>query len=404
MSSFSAIFVLLCILLPVWAVSDEDLPSRSEFLSPSQWEKAYLKEPVQFRLEGKTLEAHLSITHDPSNLYLLLVVYGDDFYLCKDADGKWAEDRLFIVLDENDDGLFTNGDEDRISVFPSEFDNPDKRHRVLYADQGDWYYESPERGWQRSQEKEWELEHIPDQFYTGGPDVKEVCFFQTGERVDGEVQDYVFEVKIPLNSRDPYDLQALPGSRIGIGIKYGNVRDGYAAFPSGPDPDVSARNFLRYCLEEKVQSVTVPKKEVPPTAVEPVQPQPDEAVAKPEEGPEGSDELPAPEKRELKFGELKAQKVELNGKVIKTTINHVSSFEQMEKGEYRAWCSFWDATWSSSGDWVMIPEEGKEFFQTLAKQNNWGGGGGRTVYFFVRDDQIEAAGARYRKDKGEYGW
>lgn len=112
---------------------------------------------------------------------------------------------------------------------------------------------------------------------------------------------------------------------------------------------------------------------------------------------------PAPEKGEMKMSEMKANMVDLNAKVVKTTINRVSSFEQTGKGEYRAWCYFWDGS-SSAGEWVKIPEEGKEFFQTLAKQNNWGGGGGRSVYFFVRGSSCEAVGTRYRKDKGEYDW
>lgn len=113
--------------------------------------------------------------------------------------------------------------------------------------------------------------------------------------------------------------------------------------------------------------------------------------------------LPAPEKREVKFGELKAKMVDLDGKVVKTTINEVFNFEQTQKGKYKAWCGYYAGT-ASSKEWVTFPEEGKEIFEELAKKSSWSDGGGKTIYLHVRGKNLEAVGSRYRKDKDEYSW
>lgn len=114
--------------------------------------------------------------------------------------------------------------------------------------------------------------------------------------------------------------------------------------------------------------------------------------------------ISAPEKKELDFNELTEQIINLDGKVIKTSINHVSNdFTQRKNGEYHASCGQTGQNNSVRLTLVMFPEEGKDFFQYLAKQNHWGGGS-RTVYILVRGRTLEAVGTRYRKNKNEYSW
>lgn len=119
-------------------------------------------------------------------------------------------------------------------------------------------------------------------------------------------------------------------------------------------------------------------------------------------GTKGS--LPPPEKGEMKMGDLKAGLVDLDGKIIATIINFATSFEQVSGGQYRASCGYYHGgegviTPTS----VLLPEEGKELFQALAKRGI-SGGSRQVVYLQVRGKRLEAVGTRYSKSKGEYCW
>lgn len=222
-------------------VTINTLLQQTTFMTQKEWEKAPVQEDIAFPKRGKTLHGHLSIDNDEDNLYLLLIVYDDDFYLGKDEGGVWADDRLFIVLDEKGDSRFTNGDEDRLSLFVRDFKGK-PAHQTLRASHGDWYYENSEKKWEYSKEVRWEESH------RSKVTAKEVNFFHTGPLEDGAVQDFAFEIKIPINSSDPYDLQSAPGDKINIGITYGNLSDGYSTFPPNSSPDSDPQNLLSYTL------------------------------------------------------------------------------------------------------------------------------------------------------------
>jgi len=124
--------------------------------------------------------------------------------------------------------------------------------------------------------------------------------------------------------------------------------------------------------------------------------------------------LPEPEKKEMQMGELKAQLLDLDGKVVETIINCAMSFEQVEEGKYRALCAYYGGSEGLiTPEPVLVPEEGKEFFQTLAKRGI-DGGGNKVVYLLVHSKNppkvgryrpsLEAVGTRYSKSKGEYSW
>jgi hypothetical protein len=119
------------------------------------------------------------------------------------------------------------------------------------------------------------------------------------------------------------------------------------------------------------------------------------------DAPSGSAPLPPPEKKELKFNEVKAQIIALDGKVVKTTINRVSNFEQLAQGKYLAYCGCSGAINSSAV--MYIPEEGKEFFQTLENHYQYNGTG-KTIYVRVRGKALDAVGTRYSNSRGEYSW
>ena len=248
-------FILLAILLPFLATAgrskkkiDKEFYSRTTLLKHCKWVDVDVQEKISFNRSGKeALDARLLITNDKLNLYLLLIIYDDDFYHGKD-NGKWADDRLSVVFDENADKEFTDGDEDRISIFTREFAKIGEAHCILKAARGDWYYENKEKKWEYSQEREWEEANIPNQMNSPGPDVKEVNFFYTGELTNGEEQNFAFEMKIPIDAKDPYDLQSKPGDLIRIGISYGNLRDGYGRFPPGCNPHESPTGLFRYRL------------------------------------------------------------------------------------------------------------------------------------------------------------
>jgi hypothetical protein len=131
-------------------------------------------------------------------------------------------------------------------------------------------------------------------------------------------------------------------------------------------------------------------------------------AARAEDATETKGSLPPPEKTELKMNELKAQLVDLDGKVIETIINCVFDFQQVKGTQYRASCGYYA---SDDGEFiiipsesVLIPEKGKELFQELAKKTGGGPFNSQRVYLQVRGKRLEAVGTRYSKNKGEYSW
>lgn len=125
--------------------------------------------------------------------------------------------------------------------------------------------------------------------------------------------------------------------------------------------------------------------------------------------------LPAPEKDELPITELSQKMFDLDGKIVETKITSASSFEQIAPQKYRAFCYYYMGTASMiTSESVLVPEEGKAFFQELAKKD-FDSGSSRTVYLFVHSKtaisvkgggvfKLEAVGTRYRKSTGEYSW
>jgi len=125
--------------------------------------------------------------------------------------------------------------------------------------------------------------------------------------------------------------------------------------------------------------------------------------------------LPAPEKDEMSISELNAKLYDFDEKIIETEITSASSFEQIASGKYRAYCYYYKGASSSvSGESVLIPEEGKEFFEELSKKDFWNSSS-KTVYLRVHSKKplrvkgshsykLEAVGTKYRKSKGEYSW
>ena len=123
--------------------------------------------------------------------------------------------------------------------------------------------------------------------------------------------------------------------------------------------------------------------------------------------------LPPPEKDDMTIGELTQQIFNLDGKVIETKINSVSSFEQINENQYRAYCYYYTGNSSLSGELVLIPKEGKELFEKMAKRGFRGST--ETVYLLVHSKKpvwvkgsysykLEAVGEKYRKSKGTYLW
>ncbi len=123
--------------------------------------------------------------------------------------------------------------------------------------------------------------------------------------------------------------------------------------------------------------------------------------------------LPPPEKDDMTMGELTQQIFNLDGKVIETKINAVFSFEQINETQYRAYCRYYTGNSSLSGEYVLIPKEGKELFEKMAARGSRGST--ETVYFLVHSKKpvwvkgsysykLEAVGEKYRKSKGTYLW
>lgn len=140
----------------------------------------------------------------------------------------------------------------------------------------------------------------------------------------------------------------------------------------------------------------------------------DNSVPEKETEPEG---LPAPEKKRLDMTELNLNLFNLDGKVVETKINSILSFEQVASDYYRAYCFYTTANTIGSGESVLIPEEGKEFFSKAAEQMGLSFGSrsrSETVYLLVCSKKpfsvknwpfkLKAVGTRYKKSTGEYSW
>ncbi len=125
--------------------------------------------------------------------------------------------------------------------------------------------------------------------------------------------------------------------------------------------------------------------------------------------------LPAPEKDEMSIIELATKLIDLDGKIIETEITYAEAFFQIAPNTYQAEC-FYDkgSSFSLTGDRVLIPKEGKEFFEEMAKRD-FLITSSRTVYLLVRakspvkvegEDpyKLEAVGTKYRKSKHKYSW
>ena len=123
--------------------------------------------------------------------------------------------------------------------------------------------------------------------------------------------------------------------------------------------------------------------------------------------------LPPPEKDDMTIGELTQNLFNLDGKVIETKINYVSSFEQINENQHRAHCYYYTRGVSLSGESVLIPKEGQELFEEMAKKGIRGST--ETVYLLVHSKKpvrvkrshsykLEAVGEKYSKSKGVYKW
>ena len=124
--------------------------------------------------------------------------------------------------------------------------------------------------------------------------------------------------------------------------------------------------------------------------------------------------LPPPEEKELTMDELRSARIDLDGKVIKTTITHVRLFKQVDEEQYSAYCGYYKGKGASQTTSVLIPKDGKEFFQKLEKVDL--GGSDKIVYFLVHSKRpikvggappssypLEAVGTHYNSDGG-YSW
>lgn len=121
--------------------------------------------------------------------------------------------------------------------------------------------------------------------------------------------------------------------------------------------------------------------------------------------------LPAPESRQVRIGDIRARRIDFDGKVLSVEINMVTSFDQLSPEWSRASCSYYDGGLISSTS-VLIPEGGRAFFLEMLRSS--GGGGARTVYIRIRSSDpvvigrssfyFEAVGTRYSRTGNEYRW
>ncbi len=128
-------------------------------------------------------------------------------------------------------------------------------------------------------------------------------------------------------------------------------------------------------------------------------------------GSKGS--LPPPEKNEMTMTELKASFFELDGRVVKTTINTASDITQRDEKTYYANCGYHGLGGGAfSLPTVLIPAEGKDFFQALSKIST--GDNPQFVYLLVTIKNpvqigisscfLKAVGNYYDEATAEYSW
>ncbi|MFB6319393.1 sugar-binding protein [Saccharicrinis sp. FJH54] len=221
--------------------------NKTYFLTSDEWESVHVNKNFEFIYNTKQVSANLKIANDNQNIYILLYIFNDDYYLGKNEEGEWADDRFAIVFDEKGDHIFTELEEDMLTFRTSDFHVQNTNFISPFAANGDWYYENSEKDWEYSKELDWEMNNILDQRSKGGPDAKEIYMSHSMNFINGEEQDFQFEIKIPIASSDPYDLQCSINDSIGISVTMSNGADGIASFPQNSN-SYSPDNYLIYHL------------------------------------------------------------------------------------------------------------------------------------------------------------
>jgi len=202
----------------------------THFISLKEWEEVEVQKSLTFELKDKNIEANLKVTNDSNNLYMLFEIFNDDYFLGANDSGEWADDRLFIEFDDFADKKMNENSEDRLSIFVSDFHESNTNLLPQRASWGDWYFENDSLNWEWSKEADWEQDSLSGKPYELQYR-KEVFFAHSGSFVNGEIDNYLIEIKIPFNSIDPFDLQSNIGDSIGFVIEYGNITDGYDWIP-----------------------------------------------------------------------------------------------------------------------------------------------------------------------------
>lgn len=118
--------------------------------------------------------------------------------------------------------------------------------------------------------------------------------------------------------------------------------------------------------------------------------------------------IPPPERGRMSLDRLLVSLHDYDGKVVETTINRVSTIEQIDEAWTRTSASFTDGGSYSFAN-ILCPSEGVEFFQIVRKTSS-----PRTVFLRVcRTSPIrinnlsftlEAVGTRYNRSRDEYSW
>ncbi len=235
---------------------DEDLKEikkeTTHFIDIMDWQAISMIEPIVFShpITDKKIQANLQVTNDSNYLYMLLKVKNETYYLGKNDSGEWADIRIRLIFDEDNDKEFKHLSEDCISILLRDFQIQNTDVMSVPAAQGDGYFDSTSMSWSYEKEVEWEIENISDQRFNGGRYAKEVFFWASDDLINGNNLDFIVEFKIPINSIDPYDLQSQIGDSIGFAILYGNGYDGYATYPEMEiSPYYSPDEFYEYHLK-----------------------------------------------------------------------------------------------------------------------------------------------------------
>lgn len=191
--------------------------------SINEWDDSTYK-IIQFNYISNTLQCNLYMKNDNNNLYIGLEVLNDDYYNSTNQFGQYCDDRLFISFDENNDGIFSDNSEDRLSFFARDGETHSS------SGGGDWYWENSILQWEYSKEQN----NINDNKYG---------MVTHTNPIDGNYGNYFFEMKIPFDCNDPYDLQTKLTESVGFCIMYGNPTDGYAFYPNTITSEDNPTNF-----------------------------------------------------------------------------------------------------------------------------------------------------------------